>query len=264
MLVPLFTTQAQSLSYPLGAAAVAAGNTSISRKDLWAAFNNQAAVAFLKQPEAGIFVENRFMVTQLNRIAVAAAVPMKRITLSITTDQIGADSYAEIKAGTGCAIRFGDHFSAGIQLNYHHLNIGDAYDAHHAFTFEGGIFAELNKMLSMGIHIFNPLQTKWDHAEEKITATIRGGLAFAPEPSLSLYAEVEKSTLTTAFLCAGAEYRFREKFFFRAGFSSGTSRYSFGAGFKLQKLIIDFASTVHSWLGYSPQLSITYSFKQYK
>ncbi|HSG68149.1 MAG TPA: hypothetical protein VK994_05535, partial [Bacteroidales bacterium] len=60
--------------------------------------------------------------------------------------------------------------------------------------------------------------------------------------------------------CAGAEYYFADRFFMRAGITTGPSKYSFGAGMKVNKLVIDISSSIHEWLGYSPQLSFTYGF----
>lgn len=219
-------------------------------------------MAWIQKPQVGVFAENKFLVPDFNRIAAGIIIPVNKVVLGLTADQIGSTAYSETKAGASCAIRFGKNISAGIQLDYIRMNLPEEYDDHHVITFEGGIYAAISEQLSMGIHLFNPLQSKWSQSEEQMPACIRGGMAFKPEASLSIYVEADKSTARPAILAAGVEYRYKEIFFFRAGISSGPSRYCFGAGFKLKRFIIDFASSVHSWLGYSPHMSITYSFSQ--
>lgn len=262
MLLSASAIQGQSLTYPLGGGPVATGHTALVRQDMWAIFNNQAAAAFLDHAETGLFTENRFMISNMNRVAVGAAIPIKKVVLMITADHFGGSGFSEMKFGAGCAMRFGQHFSAGLQLDYLGMSIGEGYGSLSSLSFEGGIYAVLTDKLSLGIHLFNPIKMKWFSTDEIIPVNIRGGLGYKPEPSLQIFAEINKSTIRAAVFCAGAEYCYQQQFFIRAGITTGPSRYTFGAGLRMNRLKIDVASSVHSWLGYSPQISFTYSFQE--
>lgn len=263
MLLSGTNAKAQAFTYPLGARAIGMGHNSLVIKDYWAIFNNQAAAAFLPGIHAGVFMENRFLLDEMNRIALGVSVPVKKGSLFVNADHFGGKLYSELKAGAGYAMHFGEHFSAGLQLDYLRIAISEGYGSHHAFTFEGGIHVSITEKLSLGFHIFNPLHVKWSGtSNEHIPVTMRAGLGFKPEASLTICAEIMKSTADAAVISAGVEYRYKSRFFIRAGITSGPARYTFGAGFRLKKLVIDIASSVHSYLGYSPQLSFTYSFEK--
>ena len=75
---------------------------------------------------------------------------------------------------------------------------------------------------SMAVHCFNPVHAEWGGSDEHIPVSIRGGLAFRPEKSISICAEILKSTSRAAVISAGCEYRYKEKFIFRMGVGSGT------------------------------------------
>jgi len=64
-----------------------------------------------------------------------------------------------------------------------------------------------------------------------------------------------------AIFKAGIEYRIIEKIYVRGGITSDPTLYTFGFGINFKKLKIDFASSMHQTLGYSPQISIIYTFK---
>ncbi len=252
---------AQALNYPLGARAIAMGHTGLTNKDIWGVYNNQAAIAYLSGFQLGIFAENRYLAEGMKRIAVAAVQKLGKGALFTGIDHFGDPYYSEMKAGTGYTMQLGRRFAAGIQLDYLRLGIGEGYGSFHAFTFEGGLLLMITEKLSLGIHCFNPLHARWSGTDEPIPVILRGGLGFCPEKSIFICVEILKSTANAAVISAGCEYRYREKFFFRAGISSGAAILSFGAGIKIKKLAIDIASTLHSYLGFSPHISLTYTSK---
>ncbi len=260
ILLTLSGLSGQSLSYPVGAGKIGMGHCSLNAKDIWGIFNNQAGAAGLQRVEAAIFFENSFLIPELNRIALGIFVPAGKGGFMLDMDHFGGGLYSEMKCGLGYTMRFGNHFSAGIQLDYLRLNIAEGHGNKHAFTFEGGIQLSITPKLSLGCHVFNPLRSRWSNSEDHIPILFRAGIGFKPEPAFLLCAEIQKSDGSPLRFCAGAEYRIKNIFFVRAGITSGAARYTFGAGFKIRKMRIDIASSVHTWLGYSPQLSFTYSF----
>jgi hypothetical protein len=256
-----YITAAQSTSYPMGAGATACGYTSVARTGFWAVFNNQAGTALLEHIHTGVFFENRYLIPEMGRVALGAFLPLKKGGMFINLDHSGGSVYSEMKAGYGYSMPLGKVINAGVQLDYLLMSIGEGYRNYHAVTFEAGIIATINDHLVLGLHSFNPVRIRWINTDEPIPVVMRGGLGFRPEGSITLYAEVYKSTEDPAMFCTGAEYNFRDIFFIRAGITSGPSRYTFGAGMKIHRLLIETSSSVHEWLGYSPQLSFTYAFE---
>lgn len=261
LLIPCMNMlNAQTEASVVGARAIGMGHNSLVNKDLWSISNNQASAAYLMQITAGVFAENRYMLQEMNRIVLGVFIPVTKGGLFLDIDHFGGDIYAEMKIGAGYARQMGKHFSFGLQLDYLRMTIGEAYGSSQALTFEAGIMAEITEILSMGIHIFNPIHTSWMGAAEPIPVTIRAGIGVRPEPSLNICAEILKSTASKAVISVGCEYRLRERFFVRAGIGSGPARYTFGAGMKIRSLMINIASSVNAYLGYSPQISFIYQF----
>jgi hypothetical protein len=237
------------------------GHCGIVNKDIWGVYHNQALMAYQSGLEFGLALENRYLLQEMNRISISTAMELGRGGLFACLDHFGGQLYSEMKAGAGYALQIGSHFSAGLQIDYLRMAIGDGYGSEHAFTFEGGILFRISDKFTFGFHCFNPVHVAWIGSPEKIPAVIRAGFGFSPESSINIYGEILKSTISSAVISAGCEYRFKEKFFMRAGVSSGPARLTFGGGFKLKKFTIDIASSMHSYLGYSPQISLSYSTK---
>lgn len=242
-----------------GARSIGMGYTAVANKDLWAVFNNQGAAASQGVLKAGIFMKNHFLLSDMNQISLGLFIPLYKGGLCASVEHFGGDLYSEMKAGLGYSIRFGDYISAGLQLDYMRLNIGEGHGSFQAISFEGGILATISKSITLGVHCFNPIAAHWSKSNERIPVIFKAGLAVKANASFIINAEVAKSSLYKATFMAGFEYRFHEKFFIRTGITSGPARYTFGAGFRSKRLVIDIASSVHSYLGYSPQLSFTYT-----
>lgn len=253
------STSGQTVIPPVGARSVAAGYTSLTAKNLWSVFNNQAASASLKNIQAGLYFENLYLMDEMSRVALGAFLPLRNGGISVCIDHFGGSIYSEMKLGVAYSLPMGEHFSAGVQLDYLRMSIGEGYGSYHAMSFELGILASITDNIILGVHVFNPSHQKWMQTNEHIQALIRGGIAVKVEKSLEIYGEVHKSTANPAIFCGGAEYRYREKFYLRMGITSGPARYTFGVGLQTGRILIDISSSVHSWLGYSPQLSFTYT-----
>jgi hypothetical protein len=120
----------------------------------------------------------------------------------------------------------------------------------------------VNENLTLAAHVFNPLMVKiLKENSERIPAIIRVGAVYSFDKNLLVSAEVEKDTEFDPVFKGGIEYRVVEKIFVRGGFSTNPGLYSFGFGLNLKKLTIDFSSSVHQTLGYSPQISMIYQFR---
>ena len=80
------TGQAQPLSFPVGARAIATGHTGVVIEGFWSVFNNQAAAAKLKKIHTGVFLENRYLLPEMNRIATGIFLPTRKGGAIITID----------------------------------------------------------------------------------------------------------------------------------------------------------------------------------
>ncbi|TND02593.1 MAG: hypothetical protein FD123_4055 [Bacteroidetes bacterium] len=162
---------------PLGARSAGFGHASVALGgDLWSAHNNQAGLAFIRDVEAGVFYENRFLVKALSMKAVAVAVPVKRGTFGFEGTSFGYTQYSETKAGLSYAMPFGEKFAAAVQMDYLGTRIGENYGRNSTFTGEIGFMARPVKNLWVGGHLFNPVRSKLaSFNDERIPTIFRLG-----------------------------------------------------------------------------------------
>lgn len=247
---------------PEGARSAAMGGASVALSDFWSLQNNQAGLAFYDHLAAGAYLENRFLVKELSLKSGGMVLPTKSGVFGLKLSYFGYPQYNESKFGLAYARRLSEKFAVGVQLDYLLTSFGNDYGKKGIVTFEVGVLSKINDHLSLGAHIFNPINAKIaDYADERLPAIIRVGASYAFDDKLMLTAEVEKDSEFDPLAKLGIEYRIIEEIYVRGGVSSNPGLYSFGFGIMLKNLKLDFSSSVHQVLGYSPQISMIYRFK---
>jgi hypothetical protein len=244
-----------------GARSAGMGNASVTLSDAWSVFHNQAGLARLEKITAGAYYENRFLVPELGVKALALAMPTKSGVFGVSLSQFGFSLYNESKVGVAYSMLLSEKVSGGIQLNYLNTFIGEGYGNRGVFTGEAGVQAEVAPGLIVGAHIFNPFRVRLAHyANERIPVIMRLGLGYKISEKVLLCAETQKNSDLKPIVRVGMEYHITEQLYLRAGVSTNPSMNTFGAGLNLKNFRFDFSSSIHSVLGYSPQISLTRAF----
>ena len=88
---------AQPLSDAVGARSAGMGYCSLLNHDLTGIFNNQAALASMKGLQAGICMDNHFLLEDLNRIAIGVSSRVGRGSLFAGVVHFGDQLYSEMK-----------------------------------------------------------------------------------------------------------------------------------------------------------------------
>ncbi len=246
---------------PAGGRGAGMANASVCLSDFWAVHNNQAALADFKSIAVGAGFENRFLVKELSQKTAAFVFPAKTGVFGVTTSYFGYSLYNETKIGLSYSKRLGNWLSAGVQLDYLSVHLGENYGKKGTFTFEAGILAFLSKDITFGFHVFNPVMAKLsDYDNERIPAIVRAGLSYSFSGKVIATMEIEKNSIEKQQFKAGLEYRVIRTAYLRAGMSTNPTLGSFGFGLDLKNITIDVASSVHQVLGFSPQFSVIYHF----
>jgi hypothetical protein len=79
--------------------------------------------------------------------------------------------------------------------------------------------------------------------------------------SLFIYTECEKDLDLSPILKIGIEYIYRNIFFIRGGIRIFPASYAFGAGLRHKGFLLEFSSSYHQYLGFTPQVSCQYDFR---
>ena len=246
---------------PLGARSMAtAGCGTAFTGDLWNAHNNQAGLAFIKDFQAGIFYENRFLVDNLGMKAFAAAMPIKNGVFGVEVNAMGLGKlYSENKFGISYAKTFGPKFAASVQLNYLNTFIGDNYGTTATVCGEFGLIAIPVKNLVIGFHLFNPTRSKLSgNLDERLPTIMRLGALYNFSKQVFLTVEAEKDVDFNPTIRGGIEYRPTPNFYLRVGAAANPSLMAFGFGIINKKLRLDISTSFHSQLGFSPAIGLQY------
>ena len=245
----------------LGSRAAGMGYSTAAASDFWSVNNNQAGLAFYDKTAAGIYFENRFAIKESGTQAGAFVLKTKHGVLGTTVVYSGDANLSVTKAGLAYALKLGKYFSAGIQLDYIGTALGEEYGKRNNFTFDAGIMVKITEQLTFGAHTFNPMHVKLsEYNNERIPTTMNAGFGFTFSDKLLLTAEAYKNSEFPMELRTGIEYKLGKIAYARVGLSTNPALYTFGFGLEIKKLTLDLSSSVHSVLGYSPQISMQYSF----
>lgn len=260
LLCLLFIDEKTTAQSDAGARASAMAGTALSNEDVWSGFHNQAGLAHLEGLSAGVFVENRFAMKELGDKGLTIAMPFRNSAIGINYRSLGYSAFSNSKAGLAYSMKLAEKFSLGIQLNYHAVRIGENYGNANTVSFEGGFLYKMTDKLSIAGHIFNPTRAKLaDFNDERIPSLMRFGLGYKFSEKVRMNAEVRKASDAKASLRAAIEYWVIEPLAIRAGFGTDPARYTFGFGYRLKEFQLDVAAGYHLMLGFTPQLSLTYS-----
>jgi len=200
-------------------------NASVTLTDLWAIQHNQACLAFVEIPSAGLFYENRFLLPELGLKGGVAVLPTKSGVLGVMASSFGYSKYAESKYGLAYARKLGDNFAIGLQLDYLQTRISENYGTSSNLAAEVGMRAQLNDKLAIGAHVFNINRALLNEFRldstttyrEHIPTIMRLGLQYDFSEKVFIVLETEKDIGQKAVVKMGLEYHISDPFYLRAG-----------------------------------------------
>jgi hypothetical protein len=255
----IITAFATGENWPVGGRSAGMSNASITLSDIWSVSNNQAGLAYLKDISAGVYYEDRFDLKDLSLKAGALAIPTKSGVFGLSTTYFGYSQYYESKAGLAYGKSFGNKFSAGVQLDYLSTHIAENYGNSSTIAAEAGLMYRLNKHICIGAHIFNPTRARVAKYNDERAPTIADlGLSYTFSDKIIVVIESEKDIQYNAVFKAGVEYHPVKAIYFRTGISTNPMLNSFGFGLEYHNFSLDFASSYHQALGFTPQFSLIY------
>ena len=261
LILPLFFLNSLFISAnndknSLGGKAAGMGNASVTFSDVYAVFSNQAGLADLEGISIGIYAENRFLISDLNLFAAAFAYPTKSGTFGLGVVYFGNSGYNETKIGLAYGRKLFEKISVGAELDYVGLAI-EEHGGKSTFTFGIGLQYNINKLISVGAHVYNPMRISLTDVDtDKLPSIIKFGLSFTPSDKILIATEAEHNIDSSTMFKFGLDYNVIDKLNLRAGFSTNPTAFTFGVGLELKSFGIDIAGGYHPVLGYSPALSV--------
>ncbi len=266
LLICLFFTISYSYAqYPInriGGRTQAMAGVAVCMQDVWAAYHNQAGLAYLRGINAGIAFQNSFFVKELSTKSISIAIPLKALVLGVNYYNFGYNRFSDNKFGLSFAKRLGKKIALGGQIDYFYTHIDGEYEDKSTAVGELGIIAEPIKNLFIGAHVFNVWNAKFANSEDEyMPSIIKLGASYIIQKKSMLNLELEKDIKDELIVKTAVEIELIDNFVVRAGVAGKPIVYSFGLGYSYKPLKLNIGFSKHHTLGYSPGISIIYALK---
>ncbi len=263
LLLSVFLVYGGHEKHDHGARSVALAGADVSLEGFWALRNNQAGLASVDKPAAGLFFENRYGIRELGFQSAGFVYPFKTGTIGITANYSGGELYNESLLGLAYGMKIFEGFSLGVQLDYmsSYTDTEEPFK-NQAVTFEAGLLYALGEDVTVGFHAFNPLEVSME-SETAITlvpAVFSLGAAFHLAEGLQVSTELQKVTHKKESVKLGVEYEIVDKTYLRTGVATEPGLFTFGFETSWNAWKIQIASSMHEVLGFSPAISILKTF----
>jgi len=243
------------VSATAGARGLATANANINYQDVYSLFSNQAGLAKVRKFSALAYSHNRFLLTELNTVAIGLAVPLSTGTIGLVVQHYGFRDYNEQKIGLAYSRVLIENVTIGAQFDLLTARIKE-YGNSAAITFEVGLQYAISDQLMAGFHLFNPVRAKLE-SDESLPMIAQFGLTYTPSDYLIISAAMEQNSAASYTVKAGVEYLLLKRFFVRTGVQTNPALFSLGVGYELPKFTLNMAMSYHTVLGVSPAFGIT-------
>ena len=259
-LAPIVPMKSQTTA--VGARSVSMAGISSVQEDVWAVANNPAGLGGYSHLSLATSAEQRFLMKELGYYAVATTIPSGKGCMGIFAMFSGYKSFIDQKLSFSYGRLFGDRVLCGTSLVYIYQKAGGETRPIHQVSYELGTIINLSKKVKLAFATFNPFQLYYkSQTYATLPSIFKLGLSVEYSPSLFIYTECEKDLDFSPILKIGTEYIYRDIFFIRGGIRIFPASYSFGAGFTYDRIILEFSSSYHQYLGFTPLLSLQYNVK---
>ncbi len=250
----------QAQSFTEGGRAASLSGAAITLEDSWSVFHNQAGLTNVKGFTAGAFFQNRFLIKELGDRGVFAATKFRSGTFAFSYQSFGYQAFNQSRVGIAYAMPLSENFSVGLQMNYHSLRIAEGYGISRGFSAEGGFLYKLNKNLHIAGHIENINRSRLsEFNDERMPSVLTLGAHYIFSEKVKLICQARQVTAQRVNIVGAIEYDIAESIVVRAAGGANPTASSFGFGWKNKFLRADVAASYNSILGFSPQISLTYS-----
>ena len=225
--------------------------------DVFSMVHNQAALAESRGLMAGIYSEKRYQLSELSSYAAALALPTTRGNFGLLLRYAGFSLWNESQLGIAYARQLSPALSLGVQVN-HFTYQASSYQRATAVNAEVGALLRLNQVLSLGMHVFNPVGGIFSKTGERLQPVFSLGLGYDASGSVFMGAELKKEAQEAVQFQAALQYRFANRFFARGGINTSNGAGVAGAGVLLNRLRLDISGSYHPQLGWSPGILLLF------
>ncbi|MCK9638924.1 MAG: hypothetical protein M0R39_03365 [Prolixibacteraceae bacterium] len=227
-------------------------------------FQNQAFLAEEKLSSINLSFRQPWFIKGYHESALSLVFPIPSAVLAIGVAQSSVATYKETSVSIAMAKKLTRRLSGGICVNYFFLNLPETGQNVSAFQVDCGIGYQHSRRLSLGVHLKNCAQTDDETFQYHLVfpLVVRSGASCRLSEQWLLAGETVFEKSSGVAFRFGTEYKLNDNFLLRGGLTTNPFQHSFGFGYYWRFCQVDFALVHHEILGYSPMLSINFTFNR--
>jgi hypothetical protein len=254
-----------SAQTPPGARETAVCNAGVALSDnVFSIFNNPAGLAQLGWRETGVYYSPApFGLPELANGYIAYSEPALKGTLSFGVMTYGYELYRENKFLLSYSGQLVKDIFIGAVINYQLVTIKN-YGNDGAIIFNLGTLAYLSHDIRIGFDIMNLNRSALGGEKDQIPMIFDLGLSYNFSENLLLCFSINKDIRYRSGISGGLEYLIRDILYIRSGVGTEPFRYSGGTGIHFSHFSFDYAFSLHQELGITHQVSLIFSFSEFK
>ena len=228
--------------------------------DVWSVSQNQAGLTYLSHPAFALSSEHRYLMKELTVHSLAIAYPQHFGTFGTSINYYGFTKYHELKTGLAYALPLGQKLSVGIMLSYFSSFIEGASKNLNRITGEIGIMSNPIPLLTIGLHIFNPLPENTRKGQDAtLPTTLRFGIAYKIRSIVTIATETQTGTSQKNDYKFGIEFYPITNLALELGLNTMPARLSCGINYLFKHFNFGIAFANHQILGTTTTVDLSYS-----
>ncbi len=234
--------------------------------EFWSLYHNPAGIAHVSDLAAGVYFEQRFLLSELNFGSAGLVVPIfDKQAVGLQINSFGFSAYQENRIALSYGIAAFENFSVGARINYNLFSIEDLGDAN-AFFVDVGLMTRITPELTLGISAtnVNRVRIKTQTLQEDLPTRVTAGLAYRPTQKVMLVADIQKEVDQEVSFRGGVEYSVLPSVIARVGVGNEPLTWAAGFGILFGPMAMDVSLAHTERLGYTPTLSLSYDLGQTK
>lgn len=237
------------------------GAYSINHADVFSFTANQASLAQLRNTQAAVYGERKFLLSELNLYTAVLGLPTRSGNFGLKGGYYGFSEYNETQLGLAYGRKLSEKIDLGAQFNYNGIRVA-GYGNAAAISFELGTVFHLTEKLHTGLHINNPVGGKFGKdQQEKLSSIYTFGIGYEASDKFFVSTEIIKEEDQPVNVNTGLQYKFLLSLSARIGMSTATSTGWMGFGFSWKLFRLDVTAAYHPQLGITPGLLLLFNFK---
>jgi hypothetical protein len=245
-------------SGPRGARAAGMAGAMVSVEgDLWAPFSNPSCLYTIKGTNiTAAYVPGIFGMWEVKETAVSLSRSTSLGTLALSLSAFGFALYREFSVALAAARELNERIVLGVNLNFYSLKI-DGYGSGQAAGVDIGALVHIAQDVSYGVALRNVNRPAI--GDEPLPQSMAMGISVCPFPAARIAVGAQKDSRYPFELSVGVEYCIEDLLTLRFGASHEPSIIAAGIGIRTSLLRMDYAYTMHSDLGGTHCISVSFA-----